>query len=248
MSITSDEELEGMRRAGRVVADALAAARRVVAPGVTPAEIDEVCAAVFSMHGAVSAPRVVYDAPCTVFVSVNNAIVHGLPGRRRLQPGDIVKIDVTPQLDGFIADGAITVVVPPAREPVQRLADCARDAFEHAMLDARAGRPLNGIGRAIERVVSGRRFSVVRELTGHGVGRTIHEAPHVFNYYRRQDRQPLHEGLVLAIEPLIAAGLGRVGLAADGWTYATLDGSLTAHHEHTVVVTNGAPIVLTAAA
>ncbi|MEO7275601.1 MAG: M24 family metallopeptidase [Vicinamibacterales bacterium] len=107
MSITSLDELEGMRRAGRVVADALAAGRRAVAPGVTPAEIDEVCAAVFRRHHAVSEPQAVYDAPCAVFVSVNEAIVHGLPDRRRLQPGDVVKIDVTPMVDGFIADGAI---------------------------------------------------------------------------------------------------------------------------------------------
>jgi methionyl aminopeptidase len=248
MSITSQEELEGMRRAGRVVAEALAAGRRTVAPGVTPAEIDEVCAAVFRRHHAVSAPQVVYDAPCSVFVSVNAAIVHGLPSRRKLQPGDVVKIDVTPSLDGYVADGAITIVVTPAPEPALRLADCAREAFEQAMLGARAGRPLHDIGRAIERTVTSHGFSIVRELTGHGVGRTIHEPPDVPNYYRRQDRQPLREGLVIAVEPLIAAGLGRVGLAADGWTYATLDGSLTAHYEHTIVVTNDAPIILTAAA
>lgn len=248
MSITSQEELEGMRRAGRVVADTLAAARRAVAPGVTPAEIDEVCAAVFRMHQAQSAPREVYDAPCTVFVSVNDAIVHGLPSRRKLQPGDVVKIDVTPSLDGFIADGAITVVVPPAPELAVRLAACAKEAFESAMIETRAGLPLNGIGRTIERVVTGRGFSIVRELTGHGVGRTIHEPPNVPNFYRRAEKLVLHEGLVLAVEPLIAAGRGRVELAADGWTYSTVDRSLTAHHEHTIVVTKGAPIVLTAAA
>lgn len=235
-----------MRRAGRAVADALAAGRRAVEPGITPAEINEVCAAVFRMHHAVSAPQVVYDAPCAVFVSVNEAIVHGLPSRRKLQPGDVVKIDATPQVDGFIADGAITIVVPPAPAPAQRLADCAKDALDAALTEARAGRPLNGIGKSIQGIVTSRGFSIVRELVGHGVGRTIHEKPDVYNYYRRQDRQPLHEGLVIAVEPLIAAGRGAIERAADGWTYTTVDGSLTAHHEHTIVVMNGEPIVLTA--
>jgi methionyl aminopeptidase len=246
MSITSEAELEGMKRAGAVVAEALKTMKAAVAPGVTPADLDRLCGEVFARRGAVSAPRLVYGAPINAFVSVNDAVVHGLPTECPLQPGDVVKLDVTPFLQGFIADAALTVIVPPASSVAERLVACAEAAFWAAMRVARAGRPLQLIGRAVEGEVRRRGFSVVRELAGHGVGRAIHERPEVLNFCRSSDRTLLTGGLVLAVEPMVAAGKGGVTARGDGWTIGTRDGSLSAHFEHTVVITRGKPLILTA--
>lgn len=246
MSITSEDELEGMKRAGAVVAEALAAMRAAVEPGVTPAQLNAICGEVFAEHGAVSAPHLEYGAPVHAFVSVNADVVHGLPTQRPLEPGDVVKLDVTPNVGGFVADAALTVIVPPAPDIATRLVACTEAAFWAAMRAARAGRPLHAIGRAVEREVKRRGFHVIRELAGHGVGRAIHEAPEVLNFYRSRDAAKLTEGLVLAVEPMVATKAGWVKTRPDGWTLGVQHGSLTAHYEHTVVITKGQPLVLTA--
>ena len=246
MSIDSEVELAAMKCAGAVVAEALQTMKAAVKPGVTPAELDALCGQVYARHGAVSAPRLVYGAPVHAFISVNENVVHGLPTTEPLQPGDIVKLDVTPSVAGFIADAAITVIVPPASQGAKRLVACAEAAFWAAMKVAKAGRPLHAIGRAVEGEVKRRGFFVIRELSGHSLGRTIHEEPQVLNFYHPHGRAPLTKGLVLAVEPMISAGRSRVVTRADGWTIGTKDGSLTAHFEHTVVITLGKPLVLTA--
>ncbi|MDQ3398080.1 MAG: type I methionyl aminopeptidase [Deinococcota bacterium] len=246
MSITSEDELEGMKSAGEVVAKALAAMKTAVEPGVTPAQLNDICGGVFAEHGAVSAPYLEYGAPVHAFVSVNADVVHGLPTNKPLEPGDVVKLDVTPNVAGFVADAAITVVVPPASKLATRLVACSEAAFWAAMGVAQAGRPLHALGRAIEREVKRRGFQVIWELAGHGVGRAIHEAPEVLNFYQPGNPTKLTEGLVLAVEPMVAARAGRVETRSDGWTIGLQSGNLTAHYEHTVVVTNGKPLVLTA--
>ena len=246
MSIELEVELAAMKRAGAIVAEALRTMKAAVEPGVTPAELDALCGEVFRRHGAVSAPRLVYGAPVHAFISVNENVVHGLPTLRPLQPGDVVKLDVTPKVDGFIADAAITVIVPPASQRAKRLVACAEAAFWAAMRVARAGRPLHAIGRAVEGEVKRRGFFVIREPSGHSLGRTIHEASQVLNFYHPRDRAPLTKGLVLAVEPMVSAGKSPVVTRADGWTIGAKDGSLTAHFEHTVVITPGKPLVLTA--
>lgn len=246
MSIESERDLEGMRRAGGVVAEALRELRAAVAPGVTPVELDRICGAVFTRNRAVSAPRRFYGAPVNAFVSVNEAVVHGLPRRRPLQPGDVVKLDVTPWVDGYVADAAVTVVVPPAPASATRLLECVEAAFAAAMAVTRAGTPVNAIGSAVEAEVRRRGFRVIRELTGHGVGRHIHEPPEIPNHFSRTARGRLTRGLVVAVEPMVAAGLGRVVVEPDGWTIRTRDRSLSAHFEHTVLVTEDEPVILTA--
>lgn len=236
-----------MTRAGHVVADTLRILEEAVAPGVTPADLDALAGEVFRRHGASSAPRAVYGAPVNVFVSVNDDVVHGLPSKRPLKEGDVVSLDVTPLVDGFVADAALTVAVPPVSPVAQRLVACAEAAFEAAMQAARAGRPLNVIGRAVEAEVARRGFSLLRELQGHGVGRTIHEAPDVPNFYQPSLSKPLREGLVLAIEPMVSSGRSwRTRTRTDGWTICTRDGGLAAHYEHTVVITKRRPLILTA--
>ena len=175
-------------------------------------------------------------------------MVHGIPGARVIAAGDIVKIDVTVEKDGYVADAARTVVVAPGSRQAHELAECASASFGAALQVARAGVRVNEIGRAVQREVRRRGFTVVAGLAGHGVGRTIHEPPSVPNEYDRFQRDVLTEGLVITIEPMITAGSSRVVQDRDGWTLRTRDGSLSAHYEQTILITRGAPVVLTGAA
>jgi methionyl aminopeptidase len=183
-----------------------------------------------------------------VLISLNDEAVHGIPAdSRKVRKGDLVKLDVTFEKNGYMADAAITVPVEPASEEAKRLVACAERAFQKAMQFARSNHRVNEIGRAIEREVHGSGFRVIRELGGHGIGHTIHEAPHVPNFDDGGARGRLTSGLVLTVEPIIAMGSGRPMDAGDGWTVKTADGNLSAHYEHTLVITDGAPILLTAA-
>jgi methionyl aminopeptidase len=247
MSIQSAEELEALKRVGRVVALALQEMRRATRPGVTTAELDAVGLAVLDRHGARSAPQLVYKFPGVNCISLNDEAVHGIPGPRAVRDGDLVKLDVTAELDGYIADAAVTVALPGAGARERRLASCAESALGKAINAARVGRPVYEIGRAIDREVRSQGFRVLRELHGHGVGRTIHEPPSVPQWEDRTYSQPLTEGLVFTIEPIIAVGSSRVTLDPDGWTLRTADRSPSAHWEHTIVVTDGRPLILTAA-
>ena len=247
MTIQSERDFQGVSRAGKVVALALREMEKAVGPGITTQEIDAVCAEVFVRHGARPAPNLVYGFPGVACISVNDEAVHGIPGFRVIQPGDLVKLDVTAELDGYFADAAVTVAVRTASATRRRLARCAESALRKGILAARAGRPLNAIGRAVETEVKRRGFSVIPTVAGHGVGRTIHEEPSVPNYDAPWLDEPLEEGLVLAIEPVISGGSSRVHEDADGWTVKTSDGSPSAHFEHTVVITRHQPIVLTVA-
>ncbi len=246
MSIQSERELELLRIVGKIVRLALNAMAAAVAPGVTTAELDAICARVLTEHGAASAPKLVYSFPGTSCISVNDEVVHGIPRNRILRNGDLVKLDVTAEKDGFFADAAVTVRVGEVSAAAQSLARCAEAAFQQAMRVVRPGARVHEIGRVVERTVRRHGFSVVRELCGHGIGRTIHEAPTVPNYFDPVNRARLTEGLVIAVEPIIAAGGGRSLLDRDGWTVRTADHSLAAHYEQTVVVTRGAPLLITA--
>jgi methionyl aminopeptidase len=247
MSITDPKELEGLRAAGVIVRKMIDAMKQAVRPGVTTAEVDEVGAEVMRQHGAKSAPQMVYQFPGTNCISLNDEAVHGIPGERVVQDGDLVKLDVTIEKDGFMADAAETVAVGEVPEVSRRLMECAERAFEKAMLVARAGFRVSEIGRVVEREVRRSGFSVIRDLGGHGIGRTIHEEPRVPNYADPGASSILTEGLVITVEPIIAAGSGRAVLAKDGWTVRTADGKPSAHYEQTLVITKGEPILLTAA-
>lgn len=246
MSIESDLDLEGMREAGRVTTETLDALQRHVAEGVTTEELDAIADDVLARNGARSAPQLVYGFPGTVLISVNDEIVHGIPGRRRLQRGDLVSLDVTIEKDGFIADAARSVLVGHGSPIARKLIAAADLSLQAALKVARAGVRVNEIGRAVENEVKRHGFSVVRGLCGHGVGRTIHEEPQVPNTFDRFQRDVLTEGLVLTIEPMISAGSAYPVQQDDGWTLSTKDGSLAAHCEHTLVITKGLPLILAA--
>jgi methionyl aminopeptidase len=247
MSINGPEELTGMRAAGAIVCLMLSAMKSAVRPGITTAELDEVGAGVMRQHGARSAPALVYKFPGVNCISVNEEAVHGVPGERALQTGDLVKLDVTVEKDGFMADAAVTVPVGEVTEERRNLVACAERAFAKAMLVARAGYRVWEIGGVIEREVRRSGFSVIRDLGGHGIGRTIHEEPRVPNYPDAEANQVLTEGLVITVEPIIAAGSGRAFVAPDNWTVITADHRPSAHYEHTLVIMKGAPMLLTAA-
>ncbi len=246
MSIESPADWTGLRRAGRVARLTLDELQRQARPGVATADLDVVAAAIFARHGARSAPTLVYGFPGHVLISVNDEVVHGIPGPRRLAAGDVVTLDVTVEKDGYVADAARTMIVGSGSAGSRQLVACAEAAFDAALAVARAGNRVNEIGRAVEREVRRRGFAVVRGLGGHGVGRTIHEPPSVPNQYDPLQRDVLTEGLVITIEPIVSAGSGTAITAGDGWTVRTRDGSRAAHHEHTLVITRDRPTLLTA--
>ena len=244
MSIDHPAELAALRAAGRVVAETIRELSRRVRPGVSTGDLDDVATRVFARHGARSGPRLDYDFPRTVCISIDDECVHGIPGPRRLRDGQLVKLDVTAELDGFYADACRTVAVGRVRPREQRLVAAAQSALKRGLDAATAGANVGAIGAAVQAEVERRGFSVCAELSGHGIGRRIHEAPDVPNV--AWDGPELTDGLVITVEPIIAAGRGSVHVADDGWTIRTDDGSPSAHAEHTIVITGGAPILVTA--
>lgn len=247
MSIDTPADLAGLKRAGAVVAATLRECKRHVRPGVTTAELDAVAARVFAHHGARSGPQLDYRFPGAICISVNDEVVHGVPGPRRLRAGDLVKLDVTAELDGYYADACVTVPVGRAKPQHARLLAATQAGLRKGIAAARAGLPLRGIGAAVEGEVNRRGFRVLRELTGHGIGRRIHEPPEVLNWPDPADETVLTEGLVITIEPMVSPTETHVEELEDGWTLATADGSRSAHFEHTLVVrADEPPLVLTA--
>lgn len=247
MILKTEQDRAGMRAAGIVVRDTLAAMRAAVAVGVTTAELDAVAARVFAAAGARSAPQLVYQFPGYTCISVNDEIVHGIPSdKRRLTEGDLVKLDVTAELNGYMADACITVGVGRISETAKRLMACAESAFKKGLREAKHGRRALDVGRAVEDEVVRKGFAVVEELQGHGIGRTIHEEPMIPNWPDPEANGWLEEGMIITLEPIIAVGDGEMMEGADGWTVLTQDGSIAAHHEHTMIVTKGAPILITA--
>ena len=248
MTISSQADLAGMQRVGQLVARTIAHMRAQVRPGMTTKDLDEIGERFARAEGARSAPQLAYDFPGFTCLSVNEEIVHGIPGARVLRPGDVVKLDVTLELDGYMADSAVTVVIPPASADAGQLQRAARVAFNRGLDAARAGQTLRDVGRAVEAAARREGASVIRELTGHGIGRRIHESPSVPNWPDPTVRTVLTEGLVIALEPMLTTAPARVVEEADGWTLRTHNRVLAAHHEHTIMIRRGAPLVLTAAA
>jgi methionyl aminopeptidase len=248
VSIESDADFAGLKEVGRVVRLAIDEMAKHVRSGATTGELADVGGAVMRRNGARPAPRMVYGFPGDALISINDEAVHGIPSHSRaIHAGDLVKLDVTFEKNGYMADAALTVGVEPVSDQARRLVACAERAFRQAMRYARAHHRVNEIGRAVEKEVRASGFSVMRELSGHGIGRTIHEPPNVPNFDDQWARERLTAGLVLTVEPVVAAGSGRAASGADGWTVKTRDGGLSAHFEHTLVITDGEPILLTVA-
>jgi methionyl aminopeptidase len=246
MSIKTTAELEKLKVIGKIVRTTLNAMTAAVRVGITTAELDQIALRVLKGHGAEPAPPKVYGFPGSACISVNDEAIHGIPGSRVLREGDLVKLDLVAEKDGFFADAAVTVRVGNVSETADALVRSAESAFKQAARVARAGYRAYDIGGAIAREVRSYGFNVMPDLGGHGVGRTIHEPPTIPNWYDKTCRARLAEGLVIAVEPIVTTGSGRAVLMPDRWTVRTGDRTLSAHYEHTIVITKGDPIVLTA--
>lgn len=244
--IKNRQEQEAMRQAGRVAAWVLDDVARYVRPGITTAELDRYGAERIAHYGGKSAFLGYRGYPCYLCISVNEVVVHGIASERRLEFGDIVSLDVGVVYRGFIGDNARTVSVGGCSPDRQRLMDVTEEALRRGVAVARPGNRVVDISRAVQEFVEGAGYSVVREFVGHGVGRSMHEEPQVPNYVDGSKRSPLlRPGMTIAIEPMVNAGGPGVRVLADGWTVVTEDGLLSAHFEHTVLVTEDGPEVLT---
>lgn len=246
MTIENDDQLQALLRIGRICGEALQLMLSHVRPGITTVELDAIGARFLHERGARSAPILAYNFPGWTCISLNDEAAHGIPGERAIQPGDVVNIDVSAELDGYWADNAATVIVPPANPVHERLLHTTQRALDAAIEIARAGRRLNLIGKTVEGIAHEGGYSVIRELPGHGVGRHIHEPPSVRNWYDRRDKTRLTDGMVITIEPFLSLGNGRIYTDADQWTLKAQDGAISVQLEHTVVITKRRPILATA--
>ncbi|MBI4785516.1 MAG: type I methionyl aminopeptidase [Chloroflexi bacterium] len=246
MSIDSENDLVALKRIGKIVALALQAMSASVRPGMTTAQLDAIGGAVLRKHGAHSGPKLAYDFPGYTCISINDESAHGVPGGRVIRAGDLVNIDVSAELGGYYADTGATVAVLPVSPLKHKLCASTKAALDRAIKVAQAGKPINVIGQAIEAEAERAGFTIIENLSGHGVGRSVHEEPRgVLNYYDDRDDRILTKGLVVAVEPFLSTHADHVVTGGDGWTLKTPDGSLTAQYEHTIVVTNGRPIIIT---
>lgn len=246
MSIESEHDLEKLLAIGRIVGMTIKTMGESLRPGITTAELDAIGAAYLKAQGARSAPQLVYNFPSATCISINDEAAHGIAGDRIVRAGDLVNIDVSAELDGYFADSGASFPVEPIAPEWLRLCDYTRSALRRALEAARAGQPLNAIGRAVEKESARGGYRVVRDLGGHGVGRHIHEKPSVPNYYTKRASQRLEEGLVITIEPFLSPKADRVITDDDGWTLRTPNGSRVAQFEHTIVITRGEPVLVTA--
>jgi methionyl aminopeptidase len=246
VELKSAPEIERMRRAGRVVAEILDALEAAVAPGITTWDLDQLAERLIKEKGARSAFKGYRGFPAVLCASLNHEVVHGIPSKgRTLAEGDLIKLDFGVSVEGFFGDAARTVPVGKVSEQARRLAEATRASLEAGIEAIRPGNRVGDIGHAVQSHVEPLGYSVVRDFVGHGIGRKLHEAPQVPNYGRPGTLESLRPGMVLAVEPMVNAGTHAVDVLDDGWTAVTLDGKLSAHWEHTILVVEGGHEVLT---
>jgi len=246
--IKSKAELALMREAGRVNALALAAVREMIAPGVVTADLDAVAEEIIRKHGGIPVFKGypgAYPYPASLCISINEELVHGFPSKRRLKEGDIVSVDCGTLLEGFVGDAAFTVGVGEIFAEARRLIEVTEQALYEGIRWMRPGNRTGDVSAAIQRFVESHGYHVTREYTGHGVGRQMHEGPQVPNYGIPGRGIVLRPGMTIALEPMVLVGTPRTRVLPDQWTVVSADGSLTAHYEHSVAVTEGDPIILT---
>ena len=241
----SQAEVDKLRRVNQLVAEILGELRAMVAPGVTTQQIDDHAERRVREAGAVPAFKGYHGYPATVCASVNEQVVHGIPSKRRLVDGDVISLDMGAQLEGFFGDCAVTVPVGTVSPEATELLKVTEEALFHGIDAVKPGARISDIGAAVQRHVEAHGFSVVREFVGHGIGTSLHEEPQIANYGPGGRGPRLSEGMVLAIEPMVNLGKAAVKVLGDGWTAVTRDGSLSAHFEHTVVVTRDGCEILT---
>jgi len=248
ITLKSSHEIELMRQAGKITAAARAFAGEMVKPGVTTQEIDKAVEQFIRKQGATPSFLHLYGFPASICISVNDEVIHGIPGKRVLKDGDIVSIDVGACVGGFHGDCCATFACGTIDPEAQRLIDVTRQSFFEGIRCAKEGHRVGDISAAIQTYVERNGFSIVREFVGHGIGAAMHEDPEVPNYGRSGRGPRLLRGMTLAIEPMVNAGSAAIRQLSDGWTVKTLDGKWSAHYENTVLITDGEPEILTAPA
>ena len=246
MTITRQDELDGLKAIGRIVANTMQTMAKAMEPGMTTRELDDIGRAALEREGAVSAPQSTYDFPGATCISVNEEIAHGVPGERIIAAGDLVNIDVSASRDGYFADTGATFRVPPVRPSLDRLCRDGRRAMRVGIAEVGSGKPLSGIGEAIGRFAERRGYTLIRNLASHGVGRSLHEYPEeIATWPTRRDRRRIDKGLVLTVEPFLSQGGHWASDGDDGWTLYSEPSAPVVQYEHTVVATDREPIIVT---
>ncbi|MCW8901751.1 MAG: type I methionyl aminopeptidase [Gammaproteobacteria bacterium] len=246
MTIETDKDLKALQAIGKIVAQTLKEMMNRAEPGMTTHELDLIGKELLENYGANSAPKVTYGFPGYTCISINEEAAHGIPSTKIINPGDIVNIDVSAEKNGYFADTGGTFVVPPSSHLKDRLIHSTQLALKNACNYVSDGKPLNGIGKTIQKVAKQKGFRIIKNLCGHGVGLGLHEEPReIPGYYIPQDKRLLHDGLVIAIEPFLSTNSQYVSEADDGWTLSGARGNFSAQFEHTMVITKGKPIILT---
>lgn len=246
MNARTHEQVSGMQAAGQAVRAAFEAMLAACRAGVTTADLDRIGARVLGDYGARSAPQLYYDFPGATCISVNEQAAHGIPGSRRLRDGDMVNIDVSANLNGFVADMGQSFVVGGANAEQSRLCAAVQEAVHNAIAKVRSGRPLNVIGAAVQKVADREGYTIVQNLGSHGVGHSIHEEPSYIPFDNPQETRKLERGMVLTIEPFFSTGVEWVHEEEDGWTLSVPEGQMVAQFEHTLIVTDTGAVVVTA--
>jgi methionyl aminopeptidase len=245
MIAKTEEDFNGLKEIGKIVASIRDELVQKAIPGVTTKELDDIAGELFEKAGAISAPKGVYDFPGFTCISVNEEVAHGIPGPRVIHEGDLVNIDVSGSKNGYFADTGISIVVGQGDEILIKICEVAKKAFEEGIKKAKPGSKINGIGKVVYQTARQQGLTVIKNLTGHGIGRSIHEKPDfIYNYYESSDKGLLMEGMVIAVEPFISTRDEEVVEQGDGWTYIT-ENSFVAQYEHTMILTKNGPIILT---
>lgn len=247
MIVKTDEELQALKEIGAICAKVRDTMVKETVPGITTKELDHIAKEMFEAEGAISAPIHDENFPGQTCISVNEEVAHGIPGKRVIKEGDLVNIDVSALKNGYYADTGISFVVGETDEPMkQKVCDAAQEAFDVAMTKIKPGAKLSQIGKAVHATARKNDLKVIKNLTGHGVGQSLHEAPaHIMNYFEPQDKTLLKEGMVLAVEPFISSNASFVTEGKNEWAFETKDKSFVAQIEHTVIVTKDGPLLTT---
>lgn len=247
MIVKTDEELQALKEIGYICAKVRDTMQEATKPGITTKELDNIAKELFEEHGAISAPIHDEKFPGQTCISVNEEVAHGIPGKRVIREGDLVNIDVSALKNGYYADTGISFVVGEADNPLkQKVCDVALEAFDAAMAKVKPGTKLSNIGKAVHATARKNDLTVIKNLTGHGVGQSLHEVPsHVMNYYDPKDKTLLKEGVVIAVEPFISSKATFVTEGKNDWAFETKDKSFVAQIEHTVIVTKDGPMLTT---
>ena len=246
MIANTESDIKALKAIGRICAETLKLMMKEARPGMTTGELDHIGNEFLTKEGAVSAPIAMYQFPGATCISISPVIAHGIPNDRVMKEGELINVDVSAAMDGYFADTGASMVLGKSNPEFDKMIEAAKSALQKALQTAKAGVKLNQVGKAIQSEAKRHGYNVIYDLTGHGIGQSLHEDPRaIFNFYRPEDRRILKEGIVLAIEPFLTTGRGHVVEEADHWSLRTVDNTIAVQFEHTIIVTKDEPIILT---